>query len=222
MDEPGLERDRHIEALRALARVNRVSLSAGRIVREVRRLWLKGVRPVRVLDVACGGGDVLCEVARLARKHEVEIEPHGCDISPVALEHAREGAEGEETRFDFFHLDVLDGVLPADYDLVCSTLFLHHLTDEHAVGLLRRMAAASRWSVLLQDLRRTRLGYLFAYLGLLALTRSDVAKSDGLVSVGAAFTVPEVRVLCRRAGLEAARISACWPQRFTIEWSSAT
>ena len=222
MDEPGLERARHIEALRALARVNRVSGSAGRIVREARRLWLAGVRPVRVLDVACGGGDVLCEVVRLARRHEVEVEAHGCDISPVALEHARERAEREGTRFDFFHLDVLGGVLPADYDLVCSTLFLHHLTDEDAVALLGRMAAASRWSILLQDLRRSRLGFVFAYLGLLTLTRSDVAKSDGLVSVGAAFTLPEARELCRRAGLETARVRACWPQRYTIEWSRPT
>ena len=219
MDEPGLDTVRHVEALRALARVNRVSLAAGRIVRSARRLWMDGVRPVRVLDVACGGGDVLRDVARLADKHAVEVELHGCDISATALEYAREVRRDGKTALDFFQFDVLGGPLPAGYDLVCSTLFLHHLTEEEAIDLLGGMAAACRRSILLQDLRRTRLGFVFAYFGLLTLTRSEVAKSDGLVSVGAAFKIAEVRALCRRAGLEGARVRPCWPQRYTIEWS---
>jgi hypothetical protein len=80
------------------------------------------------------------------------------------------------------------------------------------------MATATRDTVLVQDLRRTRLGYLFAFVGLHALTTSDVARRDGLISVGAAFTIPEARALCAAAGMEGARVRPSWPQRFVIRW----
>src|SRR5688500_5345469 len=95
MDEPGLDVARHVQALDALARVNRMSLTAARVWREVRALARQGVRPVRVLDVACGDGEVLLEVGRRARRHGIEVDLCGCDLSAVALERARARAGPE-------------------------------------------------------------------------------------------------------------------------------
>jgi 2-polyprenyl-3-methyl-5-hydroxy-6-metoxy-1,4-benzoquinol methylase len=184
---------------------------------EVRALARGGVRPVRVLDVACGGGDVLLDVAHRARRHGVEVDLWGCDLSEVALERARARADGATTRF--LALDVVREELPGRYDVVCSSLFLHHLARAEAVTLLRAMARASQSVVLVQDLRRSRLGYAFAWLGLHLLTTSDVARFDGPVSVRAAYTLEEARALAADAGLEGAVVRACWPERFTIRWA---
>ena len=161
---------------------------------------------------------MLVTVAQWARRRGVPIELHGCDVSPVALDAARASAP-DATALHFFELDVLGEELPEGYDLICSSLFLHHLSEDFAVGLLQAMAAATAASLLVQDLRRTRLGYLFAYAGLLVLTRSDVARSDGLTSVQSAFTLAEVAKLCAEAGLDGAEIRPCWPQRYAIRWS---
>jgi hypothetical protein len=80
------------------------------------------------------------------------------------------------------------------------------------------MAAATTRSLLIQDLRRTRLGYLFAWVGLHTLTRSDVARTDGLRSVLGAFSMDEIRKICGDAGLSSAKVDTGWPQRFTIGW----
>jgi len=220
MDAPALDRIRHLDALDALDRVNRVSLSDGRVWTEIVRLARNGVRPVRVLDVACGGGDVLLRVARRAMRAGVDVELHGCDLSPVALERAR-CRGGDAMGVTFHELDVSGVPLPRGHHLMCSSLFLHHLSWEGAARLLGAMAAASERVVLVQDLRRTRLGHLFARIGLGVLTHSDVARHDGLVSVAAAFTLVEAKALCREAGLESAEVSACWPQRFTLRWVRA-
>jgi SAM-dependent methyltransferase len=217
MDDPSLGRSRHVDALRALARVNLLSLASGRLWAEVARLHRAGRDRVRVLDVACGGGDVLAALARRAGRSGVPVELHGCDASPVALDVARARVSPADAA-RFFPLDVEREALPSGYDLVCCSLFLHHLSDESAVRLLGAMAAATRDTVLVQDLRRTRLGYLFAFVGLHALTTSDVARRDGLISVGAAFTIPEARVLCAAAGMEGARVRPSWPQRFVVRW----
>ena len=217
MDDPSLDRVRHLHALRALARINRVSLAASRISREVRAIGESRPGPVRVLDVACGGGDVLIDVAKRLRGSTTSVELCGCDVSPVALEVARMAAL-DDAGIDFTEIDAIEGELPEGYDLICSSLFLHHLSSQAVTLLLQRMAAATAHGVLIQDLRRTRLGYVFAWIGLHALTRSDVARSDGLVSVRAAFTLSEVATLCQEAGLTDARVTSVWPQRYSIQW----
>ena len=62
--------------------------------------------------------------------------------------------------------------------VVFSTLFLHHLSEDDAVSFLRRMADNARRLVVVLDLERTRLGYLLAYAGVRVLTTSDVARFD--------------------------------------------
>ena len=216
MDDPGLERGLHEEALVALARINRVSLTDRRIFREVVRLARGSTHPVRVLDVGCGDGDVLIRVGSWARSGGVEVELHGCDISESALDRARERAVARGFELDLTRLDVTRDPLPdGPFSLVTCSLFLHHFSDGDAAGLLGRMAAAGR-TLLVQDLRRTRIGFLLAWVGVHGLTRSRVARVDGLRSVRAAFTMQEARALCERAGLADARVVPCWPQRFLI------
>ena len=218
MDDPALDPSRHAQALRALRRINRVSFTADRVWLEVRRVHARLDRPIRVLDLACGGGDVLLDVARRARKAAVPVELHGADVSPVAVQQARRQA-AREAAVDVFELDVLSHPIPSGYDLITTSLFLHHLERNEAVDLLRRMADATESSLLVQDLRRTQLGYVFAWVGLHTLTSSDVARVDGLISVRSAFTTREVDDMCGDAGLAEAEVGRGWPQRFVIRWA---
>ncbi|HET9948357.1 MAG TPA: methyltransferase domain-containing protein [Longimicrobiales bacterium] len=215
MDRPGLERERHLRSLDALAVVGRLSRTAPRVWAAVRRLAARGVRPVRVLDVACGGGDVLNDLARRARRSGIDVRLVGCDASEVALERARAHAGGS-ARFE--RVDVLRDPLPGSHDVVTCSLFLHHLGEREAAGLLRAMAERAEHVLLVQDLRRSRLGYVLAWATLRVITRSDVARSDGPVSVRAAFTPEEAEALAREAGLEEAVVRRCWPQRWRLRW----
>lgn len=217
MDEPDLDRARHLHALDALARVNWWSLTAVRVWREVRSLAARGVRPVRVLDVACGGGDVLIDVGAKARRAGVDVVLQGCDSSEVALERARVRAAGAGD-VCFAAADVRRG-LPGSHDLVCCSLFLHHLQRADAAALLRAMAGATHHVLLVQDLVRSRAGYVLAWGALRVLTTSDVARQDGPVSVRAAFTLEEARTLAHEAGLDGARVRAAWPERLVLRWS---
>jgi SAM-dependent methyltransferase len=217
MDDPALPSAEHVHALHALARVNRLSLAGARVWREVLELHGEKRGQVRVLDVACGGGDVLRDVARRARRARLAVALHGCDLSTVGLEEML-GERSGDAELAFFRLDALRDELPRGYDLICASLFLHHLEDAAAGNLLRRMSEATAYRVLIQDLRRSRVGYALAWAALRVLTTSRVARSDGPTSVRAAFTLPEAERLCREAGLAGAEVRACWPQRFTIRW----
>jgi SAM-dependent methyltransferase len=217
MDRPDLDTDRHRHALDGLGRINRWSASAGILWPALQRLAFSGDRPLQVLDIATGGGDIPIRLWQWAKKAQVPMDIEACDISATALEYARENARRAGAEVRFFHCDVLREPLTRRYDAVISSLFLHHLDEPDAVALLRRAADAADRAVLINDLRRGTLAWWFAWLGTRILTRSRVVHVDGPLSVRAAFTIAEAQALARQAGLEA-RVEPRWPFRFLFTW----
>jgi 2-polyprenyl-3-methyl-5-hydroxy-6-metoxy-1,4-benzoquinol methylase len=219
MDQPGIARQPHIQALRGLARLNRFSRSAAILWPSLRDLARRVTpRPLRVLDLATGGGDIPIQLFHRACRESLPVVLEACDRSEQALEHAREQARRYRADVRFFAWDALAGPLPCSYDAVVSSLFLHHLGEDEAVVVLRHMAGAARQMVLVNDLRRGRLGWLLAWLGTRLLTRSPVVHTDGPLSVAAAFTCDEARELAARAGLDGATVVPRWPFRFLLSW----
>ena len=221
MDQPDLGIREHCLALTALGRANVVSRTTSTIwpaIRDAARAAAN--RPLRILDIASGGGHVAVSLARRAALEGVAVEITGCDVSPVAIDYARTlaGRAGVE-RVRFEAADALRASWPGDADVVLCTLFLHHLGDEEAVALLGRMKAAARRLVLVSDLRRSRIGYLFTWAGCRLLSQSRVFRIDGTRSVKAAFTPHEARFLAAQAGLDGARLTPHWPQRWLLTWT---
>jgi len=203
MDDPRLDRERHIHALRGLERINWWSAS-------VHTLWpsiqaLAGEEPkraVRVLDIATGAGDVPITLWHRGRRAGVQLSIDGCDRSPVAIAHAHHRAKQRRADVHFFELDALTDKIPEGYDMITCSLFLHHLHGEEVVRLLRSIAQAAGRLVVISDLVRSWAGLALAYLGTRLLSTSVVVRLDGPRSVQAAYTIEEVRALARRAGMD--------------------
>ena len=219
IDQADLDARRHGQALEGLARINFFSGSAGilwppiraLVQREPQRTW-------RLLDVATGAGDLPIALWRKAQRAGIRLEVEGCDKSDRAIEHASRRAELAKVPARFFECDALGGELPEGYDIVVSSLFLHHLDEPQAIELLRRMAAAAGRLMLVNDLERSRAGFALAYVGVRLLTRCDVVHADGPQSVAGAFRLDEVRSMCRAAGLDRTTLSRRWPCRYLLAW----
>src|SRR5581483_10708832 len=102
----------------------------------IKRLAHELGRPVRLLDIATGAGDVPTQLWHRARAAGLALEIAGCDRSPTALAVARERAAACGAPLRFFSLDALAEPLPPRFDVVCSSLFLHHLDETAAITLL--------------------------------------------------------------------------------------
>ncbi len=222
MDDPALEPRAHDDALRGLERIHRFSRPDVAIWPRIARLYDElgnPDQPLRVLDVACGGGVLALELVGRAAREGRRIDVEGCDKSPRAVEFAARRARETGRQARFFACDALADPFPGLYDVVTCSLFLHHLDAADAEKLLGRMAAAAKRLVLVDDLIRNRAGYLLAWLGCRALSRSPVVHSDGAASVAAAYNVDEAIALARCAGLDGATVARHWPCRFLLSWS---
>jgi len=228
MDDPALPAAEHMQALDALARINMLSLTASQITGAIDRMKPRRPpapaearhehRPLQVVDVACGGGDVTVDIARrLHRRGLRGVRVVGVDISPRAVEQSRALAARSGIDATFEVRDLLtDGCPPCE--VAVSSLFLHHLDDTTATKLLGSMATESRCGVVVSDLIRSRVGLTLAVVGTTFLSSSRIARVDGPLSVRAARTPDEYRGLCTAAGLHGAVIRRAWPERVLIEW----
>ena len=218
MDDPALPAGEHRRALAGLARLNALSGSVSVLWPDVRKLAREFGRPLRLLDVATGGGDVPLGLGARARRAGFPLELSACDLSPVALEAAEARASAVGAAVRFFAADALHAPLPAGFDVVTCSLFLHHLSDDNAVTLLARLAAAADRLVLVNDLSRSRANLGLVWLATRLATRSPIVHADGPSSVRAAFTPAEAAALAERAGLAGATVAARFPCRWLLTW----
>jgi SAM-dependent methyltransferase len=218
MDDPFLAGHLHRHALQGLSRLNLLSGSTGIVWSEIKDLTRGRERPLRILDLASGSGDIALGVWRRARRAGADVEILGVDASPMAARFANERAAKAGVPIRFSVLDVTLDPLPDGFDVVMCSLFLHHLDEEGATSLLTKMRTAAGRLVLVSDLVRSARGLALAGFASRLFTSSEVVHTDATRSVRAAFRPAELDMLARRAGMDGARIRRRWPFRMLLSW----
>lgn len=164
-------------------------------------------RPLRVLDVGTGDGEVFRRVTNRLARQGSSVLAVGLDAHPEILAAARRrGGTGDVVslvRGDGLGLPFADST----FDVVVSTLTLHHFDAARAVEAVREMARVARRRVLVCDLERSRLHHLGARILAGTVWRGNaITRHDGPTSVLRSFTASELETVGRRAGLRAVRV----------------
>jgi SAM-dependent methyltransferase len=170
-----------------------------------RALWpfLEAAPRPRLLDVGCGSADVPAAVVRGLGRPMLAV---GFDAKRLHLQEVpREVApvQGDVARLPF---------RPLSFDVVTASLFLHHFTDEALPELLRSLFALARKALVVNDLQRAWVPYLFGRAVFPPLFRSHVSVTDGLLSIRRGFTEHDLGEAFARAGIPV-RIRRSWPYR---------
>lgn len=221
MDQQGLDECSHRQALAGLRRVNSISRTAQTLWTTMTQILReRQLASLTVLDLACGGGDVSLRLARMAKAQGLPMTFHGWDKSETAVALANATAhEAGIHNAGFFTRDVFSSENNEQYDIVMCTLFLHHLERIDALRFLKRMKVLARFTILIDDLYRSRFGYVMAVIGCHLLSRSPIVHFDGPASVKAAFTIEEASQLAIEAEMHGARFNRHWPERFLMQWN---
>ena len=140
--------------LRSLEQVNRWLLGYRPTMKWLERR-LSGLRqPVHIVDVGSGGGDLLREIARWARRHSIAVLLTGIDLNPYAARAAAESTP-KEIGISWVTGNALVYQPEKPIDIVVSSLMTHHLENEEIVALLRWMEATAQVGWFMNDLERS-------------------------------------------------------------------
>ena len=102
---------------------------------------------------------------------------------------------------------------PRSFDVVTASLFLHHFDEDEAPEVLRRLFALARRALVVNDLRRARVPWLFGRAVFPLAFESEISVEDGLLSIRRAFRPAELGDAFRRAGLGDVRVERSFPYR---------
>lgn len=206
--------------LHDLAQVNRVTFGL-RPALEWLEQFAQGARetgPLHIVDVGCGGGDMLRRIERWAADGRCAVRLTGIDLNPNAIRAAREFTpEGSPIRWiigDAYSFDTAADPI----DVVISSLFAHHLPDDGIVGFLKWMERVARRGWFINDLHRSRTPYLGFKALAAAMRWHRFVRNDGPVSIRRAFVPGDWRTYADDAGLSASdvRIFSHWPGRLCV------
>lgn len=214
MDGPEVSAADYGRCLRDLAQVNTFTFTHRPLL-----AWLERVvprdRPVRILDVAFGQGDLLRAIARWARARGLAVTLEGIDLNPRSAAQARE-ATPPELDITYFTGDVFSHAPEVRPDFIVSSQFAHHLDDLGVLRLVQWLDANAACGWLLTDLERSRLAYRgFPLLCALAGWH-DIVRRDGMVSIARSLRAPEWEALLSRADVRA-QVRRQFPFRLTVE-----
>jgi SAM-dependent methyltransferase len=142
------------DCLRSLEKVNRWLLGYRPTLAWLERLPPGLGDPVHIVDVGCGGGDLLRQIAGWARRRGIAVQLTGIDLNPYA---ARAAAESTPKEFGITWVtgDAMVYRPERPMDIVVSSLMAHHLEDEEIVALLRWMDATVEVGWFINDLERS-------------------------------------------------------------------
>jgi ubiquinone/menaquinone biosynthesis C-methylase UbiE len=184
--------------LRDLSRVNRW-LGGVRLSWHAVRPFLSHGAPTSLLDVGTGAADIPRALLRASAIDAVQLHIRATDIRPEIIRLARSAADRD-----------LEVVLAAaeridepssSFDLVHSSMVLHHLDEAAAIALLAEMKRVARRAVIVNDLDRRQAWWVAALVLARLTTRNAYTRHDGPLSVRRAWRAEEVVRLAGEAGL---------------------
>lgn len=191
-----------------LARVNRVTFAYRPTLAWLQTVVVSGDRPVHIVDVGCGGGDMLRRIGAWAYSHAVKVVLTGIDLNPYAERVATEQtAPGSKIRWvtgDAFSYEP-----DAPIDIVISSLFTHHLPDAQIVSFIGWMETVAGRGWFINDLHREP----FPYYGFSLLARvmrwHRFVQHDGPVSIRRAFRAEDWTRYLTAAGIPPGAAAVC-------------
>ena len=203
--------------LRDLTQVNRIVLSYRPTLRWLQQVARGVERPLHIVDVGSGAGDMLRSIEAWARSKRVDVRLTGIDLNPHAAQVAREfttrGSAIQWVTGEAFDFAPEEGI-----DIVISSLFTHHLTNAEIVRFLGWMERTAKVGWFINDLKRARGSYIGFTLLSRAMRWHHFVQHDGPVSILRSFREADWRRYARDAGLDAdaVQIRDAWPGRLCV------
>ncbi len=215
--EQSLPCDEQRALLDGAARLNAVSGIAGTMFRRiVPHAIANRDRPLRVLDIASGCGDLPIQWATMARARGLALQITTIDNSPVAIDQQNKVAHAAGVTLVCLQRDCLRDSLPNGFDVVTCSLFMHQLNDLQVIRLLQSMQSSTSGVILISDLERSRVNLSLMRVASRCVSRSPVMHQSATQSVCAAYTRHEFSRLAQTALLRPVRCQRLLSCRFLL------
>ena len=184
------------------------------------KITLKGVKALadrnvlHISEIGCGGGDNLRVIKNWCNKKNISVKLTGIDINDECILFARERPSNKDINFICSDYKLVQ--FDSFPDIIFSSLFCHHFSNEEVVEIMQWMHGHSKVGFFINDLHR----HTFAFNSIRLLTKifskSYMVKHDAPLSVKKGFRKKEWQKIFAQADIEKYEIKWQWAFRWLI------
>lgn len=214
MDADDIPFDAMAQTLRELNIINTRLGGHAITIKGVQQL-IKAGGALTICEIGCGGGDNLYAVWKYCLKKNIPVQFIGIDMNAECIAFAKQQYPELPCRWicsDYAAVDFSD----EKPDIIFSSLFCHHFTDEQLVSMLRWLKQNSRTGFFINDLHRHWLAYYLIKYITKFFSRSYLVKNDACLSVARSFLKKDWQRLLKQAGIADHSISWKWAFRWLV------
>jgi len=176
---------------------------------------LKDKKEITVCEIGCGGGDNLVAIVKYCQQMNIKIHCIGIDYNKECIAFAKENNYLKDNT-KFIYSDYSKVYFENHPDIIFSSLFCHHFTDEELIFQLKWMQENSSTGFFINDLQR----HWLAWYSIRSLThlfsKSYLVKNDASLSVERGFIKKDWHVLFSKAKIFNFQINWQWAFRYLI------
>ncbi len=167
-----------------------------------------------IVDLGCGGGDILREVSQFGKRNGYRFQLIGIDANQHTVNYANALSESYDN-IEFRAIDIFSETFnKLKYDLVLTTLFLHHFKERELVSFLKPVLEKARLGIVVNDLHRHKLAYYLFKLLCTTITNKTIVE-DGLTSVLRGFKRQELVDISQQLDTN---YQIQWKWAFRFQW----
>lgn len=171
-------------------------------------------REISIVDLGCGGGDMLRIIADWGARNNVRLKLSGIDANPNVVAFARRNVP-ELPPETFQAVNIFSKEFAQQrYDVVIGTLFFHHFTDEQLISFFKKLRQQLNIGLIINDLHRHYLAYYSINLLTALFSKSSMVKYDAPLSVLRGFSRREMEGILKSAGFTKSQVSWRWAFRW--------
>ncbi len=171
-------------------------------------------RHVHICEVGCGGGDNLFAVYKWCQSMGITASFTGIDIKEHCIDFAKEQYPNLPSTW------MINDYAKVNFetcpDLIFTSLFCHHFTDEQLIFMLKWMKENSKLGFFINDLHRHPVAYYSIRFLTQIFSGSYLVKNDAPLSVARSFRKHEWKILFKKAGIPDYTIQWKWAFRYLI------
>ena len=166
-----------------------------------------------ILDVGCGGGDLLQYLAAHLAKDGYQFSLTGVDVNAAAVSVAQAQTQHwRNVRVIWGQAEEFGGY----YDTAILSQVLHHLSPPNAMSMLKSVYARVSRGIVISDFVRSRVAYWLVKAAVYATTTDETHRHDGPLSVMRSYTDGEIDQLMKGAGIDTFSIRTIYPRKFIV------
>ncbi|WP_310381088.1 methyltransferase domain-containing protein [Flavobacterium sp.] len=218
MDDFSMEGDLLRDALVKIAKINQLLGGNKLTLQGVQFLLSNSAKKqqITIVDVGCGNGDMLRNLADFGIKNNYNLQLIGIDANKFTVNVACE-LSIQYPNISYRCIDVFDETFAKlKYDIVLCTLTLHHFKDNEIMKIVSVFNANAAIGIVINDLHRSSVSYRLFQVVCFVFRLNAMSREDGLTSILRGFKKAELKQFSEKLKLK--KYSIQWKWAFRYQW----